>query len=475
MTLVAGVDCSTQATKVLIVDSDSGSIVAAGRAGHDVTGSDGTRETDPLQWWAALAEALSQSGRSSEVKSIAVGGQQHGLVVLDQRGAPLRPAQLWNDTRAAVNARTLVDALGGAEVWAEEIGLVPVASYTVGKWAWLRQHEPAVAKSTAAVLLPHDFLNTRLTGVSTTDRGDASGTGWWSTSRESYSPAVASLSEVRLDLELLPRVLKPGEIAGEVTAQASRHTGLQTGTTVAAGTGDNMAAALGLGLEPGTPVVSLGTSGTAYALSTVRAADPTGTVSGFADATGNFLPLAATLNCTLAVDRIAGWLGLERDSAAERTEVIAFPYLDGERTPNLPHSTGMVAGLRHTTDPSEILLATYQGAALGLIEALELVSQHSSGIDPDRPLLLIGGGARGTTWRRVIGQLSGRELQIPQAEELVALGAAAQAASIITGEKADGVARRWDTRRGVHIEAIERDTASIDRLRAARQSMFEDF
>jgi xylulokinase len=470
MTLVAGVDCSTQATKVLIVDSDSGSIVAAGRAGHDVTGEDGARETDPNQWWAALAQALLQTGRAEDVRALAVGGQQHGLVVVDAEGTPLRPAQLWNDTRAATNARLLIAAMDGAEWWAHRIGLVPVASYTISKWAWLREHEAEVTNSADAVLLPHDFINTRLTGLHTTDRGDASGTGWWSTASESYVPEVLSL--VDLDVELLPKVLQPSEVAGEVSEGASRYTGLRVGTLVAAGTGDNMAAALGLGLEPGTPVISLGTSGTAYAISTVRAADASGTVAGFADATGNFLPLAATLNCTLAVDRVAGWLGLDRDSAAEHTKVVVFPYLDGERTPNLPHSTGAISGLRHTTDPSEILLATYQGAALGLIEALEMVSQHSSGIDPNRQLVLIGGGARGTVWRRVIGQLSGRVLQIPEAEELVALGAAAQAASILTGEPADAVGRRWDTRRGDQVEAIEKDLATLDRLRAARLSMF---
>ena len=470
--LVAGVDCSTQATKVLIVDSDSGSVVATGRAGHDVTGTGGARETDPNQWWDALSEALLKTGRAGDVTSMAVGGQQHGLVVLGDDGTPLRPAQLWNDTRAAGNARALTDALGGAAIWAQDIGLVPVASYTVGKWAWLRQHEAAVADATAAVLLPHDFINTRLTGLRTTDRGDASGTGWWSTATESYSEEVLSLSAVRLDPELLPRVLEPGERAGEVTTEASRHTGLNPGTAVAAGTGDNMAAALGLGLEPGTPVVSLGTSGTVYALSTVRAADPSGTVSGFADATGNFLPLAATLNCTLAVDRVASWLGLDRENVAERTEAFAFPYLDGERTPNLPDSAGVFGGLRHATDPSEILLAAYQGAALGLIEAMELVSEHSSGLDPDRPLILIGGGAKGTTWRRVISQLSGRELQIPDAEELVALGAAAQATSLLTSEAADEVARRWGTRAGTRVQAMERDAATLERLRSARRAVF---
>ncbi|MGI8514383.1 MAG: xylulokinase, partial [Acidimicrobiia bacterium] len=401
MPLVAGVDCSTQATKVLVVDPADGSVVASGRAAHEVTGVGGARETDPERWWDALGEALAQTGRADEVGGIAVGGQQHGLVVLDNKGSPLRPALLWNDVRAAADARGLIEALGGPEVWAQRIGLVPVTSYTVSKWAWLRKQEPEVAENVAAVLLPHDFLNLRLTGARNTDRGDASGTGWWSTATEDYAADVLGLREVDLDVGTLPNVLRPGEPAGEVTEEAAKQTGLRAGTLVAAGTGDNMAAALGLGLEAGTPVISLGTSGTAYSMSTVRAADPSGTVASFADATGNFLPLAATLNCTLAVDRIAEWLGIDRDDAADQTDVVVFPYLDGERTPNLPDASGVMTGLRHRTDPREILLAAYQGAVLGLIEALEVIARHSSGINSDHALILIGGGAKGRTWRRV--------------------------------------------------------------------------
>jgi xylulokinase len=474
VTLVAGVDCSTQNTKVFIVNAEDGSVVAAGRAGHEVTGQGGARETDPVQWWRALAHALAQTGLAGEVRAISIGGQQHGLVVLGRDGRPLRPAQLWNDTRSAANARGLVEVFGGPHAWAEQVGLVPVASHTVSKWAWLKANEAETAKATVAVLLPHDFINTQLTDSRTTDRGDASGTGWWSTATEAYAADVLMLPEIALDPALLPRVLGPGETAGEVSGAAGAFTGLRPGTLVGAGTGDNMAAALGLGLEPGVPVISLGTSGTAYAMSTIRAADPSGTVSGFADATGHFLPLAATLNCTLAVDRIAEWLGLDRESAAHETDVTVFPYLDGERTPNLPHAAGVFAGLRHATDPAEILLAAYRGAALGLIEALEMVAANSSGIDPGQPLVLIGGGAKGATWRRVIGALSGRALQIPLAEELVALGAAAQAAALLSGEAAELVARRWDTQRGIQIEAVPRDSETVDRLQRARRVMFPD-
>ena len=467
--LVAGVDCSTQATKVLVVDSESGSVVALGRAPHEVTGSGGARETDPELWWQALRSALAETGSAGEVAAIAVAGQQHGLVVTDSAGRPLRAAVLWNDTRSASEARELRDALGGPEWWAEQIGVVPVASFTATRWEWLRRHEPDTARATAAVRLPHDFITERLSGRAATDRGDASGTAWWSTRDERYSDEVLDLIE--LDRSLLPEVLGPGEPAGEVGAEAAERLGLLPGTVVGPGTGDNMGAALGLGAAPGEPVVSLGTSGTAYAVMHERTVDPSGTVAGFADAGGRFLPLAATLNATLAVDRFADWLGLPREAAAERTEAVVLPYLDGERTPDLPRAAGMVAGLRHSTTREEILLAAYEGAVASLVEAVDELSRQGSGLDPGAPLLLIGGGARGAVWRRVVARLSGRHVQVPDADELVALGAAAQAAGLLEGRAAEEVARGWDTRRGASEEPPgEPDRETLARIRAAREA-----
>jgi xylulokinase len=465
--LCAGVDCSTQATKVLIVDPADGRVVATGRAPHEVTGTGGARETDPAVWWEALRAALTETGRAGEVGAISVAGQQHGLVVTDDAGRPLRPAVLWNDTRSAPDAAQLRDALG-AEAWAERVGVVPVPSFTVTRWAWLRRTEPEVAGATRAIRLPHDWLNERLCGRGATDRGDASGTGWWSTRDEDYSDEVLELPSVSLDPSLLPAVLGPGERAGEVTA---RELGLAEGAIVGPGTGDNMGAALGLGLRPGEPAISLGTSGTAYAAMTQRAVDPTGLIAGFADATGGFLPLAATLNCTLAVDRVAQWLGLEREAVAQHSDVTVLPYLDGERTPNLPRAAGTITGLRHDTEPGQILLAAYEGAAASLVEALELLSGVGSGLDPDAPVVLIGGGARGRVWQETVARLSGRAVVVPEAEELVALGAAAQAAAVLSGEEPAEVARRWDTRGGLELPPpAEPDTETLERIRSVRQA-----
>ncbi|MFD8256980.1 xylulokinase [Streptomyces werraensis] len=456
--LVVGVDTSTQSTKALVVDVATGRVVASGQAPHTVTSGAG-RESDPRQWWDALTEALRQCGEAAhEVAAVSIGGQQHGLVTLDEHGEPVRPALLWNDVRSAPQASRLVEELGGAKAWADRTGSLPTASFTVTKWAWLAEHEPDAVRATKAVRLPHDYLTERLTGQGTTDRGDASGTGWWASATEGYDEEI--LAHVGLDPALLPRVVRPGEVAG--TVRDGHDLPFSKGTLVACGTGDNAAAALGLGVRPGTPVMSLGTSGTVYAVSEHRPADPTGTVAGFADARGDWLPLACTLNCTLAVDRVAALLGLDREAVEPARGLTLLPFLDGERTPNLPRSSGLLHGLRHDTTGGRLLQAAYDGAVYSLLAALDLVLDEDA--DPSTPLLLIGGGARGTAWQQTVRRLSGRPVQVPEAKELVALGAAAQAAGLLTGEDPAAVARRWGTARGPVLDAVERDEETLSRL-----------
>lgn len=471
---VVGVDSSTQSTKALVVDAATGQVVAQGQAPHRVTPGPG-HESDPEQWWEALGAALAQCGGAAhQASAVSVGGQQHGLVTLDADGRPVRPALLWNDVRSAPQRDRLVEELGGPGEWAERIGSVPPPAFTVTKWAWLREHEPEAAAATAAVRLPHDYLTQRLTGEGTTDRGDASGTGWWSSRTESYDEGV--LEHVGLSPALLPRVLGHGEAAGTVRPGLP----LPAGALVATGTGDNMAAALGLGLRPGQPVLSLGTSGTVYAVSPHRPADPSGTVSGFADARTDWLPLACTLNCTLAVDRIATLLGLHREAVDPGGTVTMLPFLDGERTPQLPYASGLLHGLRHDSTGGQVLQAAYDGAVFALLQALDKVlddgpgggsgagsgDRTDAGGAGEQPLLLIGGGAKGAAWRDTVLRLSGRPVRVPRAQELVALGAAAQAAALLLGEDAAAVARRWNTTEGTAYEAVPRDDAALGRLEA---------
>ncbi|GGO41563.1 xylulose kinase [Streptomyces daqingensis] len=454
--LVVGVDSSTQSAKALVVDAATGQVVARGQAPHTVTPGPG-HESDPEEWWSALEGALEQCGPSvREVSAVSVGGQQHGLVTLDTAGRPVRPALLWNDVRSAPQSDRLIERLGGPRAWADRIGSVPGPAFTVTKWAWLCENEPDAAAATAAVRLPHDYLTGRLTGAGTTDRGDVSGTGWWAGSDGSYDEETLEL--IGLPPELLPRVLEPGEAAGTVRPGLP----LPAGALVAAGTGDNMAAALGLGLTPGLPVLSLGTSGTVYAVSERRPADPTGTVAGFADARGDWLPLACTLNCTLAVDRVASLLSLGREAVESGGDLALLPFLDGERTPNLPYASGLLSGLRHSTTAGQVLQAAYDGAVFSLLRALDQVLGDDG--RPDAPLLLIGGGAKGTAWRETVRRLSGRPVLVPRAEELVALGAAAQAAGLLLEEDPAAVARRWGTAEGPSYEAVPRDDAALTRI-----------
>ncbi|MFC5661713.1 xylulokinase [Kitasatospora misakiensis] len=453
--VVIGVDSSTQSTKALAVDIDTGAVLGQGRAPHTVSPGAG-RESDPEQWWEAFGKAVAGTGWADRAAAVSIGGQQHGLVTLDASGAPVRPALLWNDVRSAPQAAELRAAIGAEEI-ARRTGSVPTAAFTAAKWAWLRANEPAAADRVTAVRLPHDFLTERLTGEAVTDRGDASGTGWWGP--DGYDRDI--LARIGLDPALLPEVLAPGARAGLVGAG----TPLRPGTPVATGTGDNMAAALGLGLRPGQPVLSLGTSGTVYAVGRATPADPSGTVAGFADALGGWLPLACTLNCTLAVDRLSALLGRGREEVEDGGTVVVLPYLDGERTPDLPGASGLIHGLRHDTTPGQLLQAAYDGAAHALLTALDVVLREG-GVDPagDEPLLLIGGGARGQAWQRTVLRLSGRAVQVPEAQELVALGAAAQAAALLTGEPADEVARRWRTAEGPVLAPVARDEAALERI-----------
>ncbi|MEU3225707.1 xylulokinase [Streptomyces sp. NPDC006976] len=474
-TVVIGVDSSTQSTKAAFVDTATGRLLAVGRAPHVVTGEGGARESDPEVWWQALRDAvaagLEESGvAAADIAGIAVAGQQHGLVVLDGEGRPLRPALLWNDTRSAPQAAALTAALGGPGAWTARTGSVPVAAMTASKWQWLRENEPETAAATAAVRLPHDFLTERLSGRAVTDPGDASGTCWYSTATGAYDPELLAL--LGLDAALLPEVAASGgERAGSLTQAAADALGLPAGIAVAAGTGDNMSAAVGLGLGGAGlldhPVLSLGTSGTVFAASRTRPASPA--LSGFAAADGTYLPLACTLNCTLAVDKVAALLGLDRDDAVPGGEAVLLPYLDGERTPDLPTASGLLTGLRHDTTPQQLLGAAYEGAVVTVLRALDELLR-ACGLDPadpevaGRPLRLIGGGAQGRMWVETVRRLSGRPVTVPGAGELVALGAAALAASAATGADPVAVAAGWDTGADLLLEAVERDLTAWERV-----------
>jgi xylulokinase len=451
MTLVAGIDSSTQSCKLEVRDADTGDLVRSGHRPHPSTVPPRS-EQDPHVWWDALSSLLDEHGDG--VAAIAVAGQQHGMVVLDAARRVIRPAKLWNDTESAPEAAALLERWG-ARRWADVIGTVPVASITITKLAWLREHEPDHFARVAHVLLPHDWLTLQLTGELCTDRGDASGTGYWSPSLEAYVPDALDL--VGLDPSVAPAVVAPGAAAG-----AARE------ALVAAGTGDNMGAALGIGLAEGDVAISLGTSGTVFAVSGHPTNDASGAVAGFADATGRFLPLACTLNATKVTDEVARLLGRTRDeleSLALGAEpgargVVLLPYLDGERTPNVPEATGTLTGLRSDTAPAHLARAAYEGVVCHLWEALDALTR--AGVPTKRGrLFVVGGGARSPIYPQLVADLAQRPVEVPVAAEYVARGACVQAAAAFTGRDVAQVASDWAPDSAVIQANAEVDAAAV--------------
>ena len=422
MSLVAGVDLATQSTKVVVCDADTGAVLRSGQAPHpDAT------EVEPAAWFDAFGAA--SEGLLDGVAALAVAGQQHGMVALDDAGEVVRPALLWNDTRSARDAADLVTELGGPAAWARTVGSVPVASFTVTKLRWFARTEPKLADRTARVLLPHDWLTgvLRGDGEPTTDRGDASGTGYWSPAMGTYRTELLELAFGR-DLAV-PRVAGPAEPVGETPR----------GAVLAAGTGDNMGAALGLGLRPGDAVVSIGTSGTVFAVAEHPVADPSGTVAGFADASGRYLPLVCTLNAARVLTATADLLGvplstvddLALSAAPGAGGLTLLPYLDGERTPNLPAARGLLAGLtRANASPANLARAAVEGLLCGLADGLDALRGQAV---PVERILLIGGGAGSAAVRALAPALFGVPVAVPDAAEYVALGAARQAAWALAG------------------------------------------
>ena len=435
MARVVGVDSSTQSCKVVVRDAETGALLATGRASHP----DGT-SVDPAHWWTALQAALAEAGGLDGVAAVSIGGQQHGMVVLDAEGRVIRDALLWNDTRSAQAARDLIDEVGVDEIVART-GSLPVASFTATKLRWLREAEPENTARVAAVALPHDWLTWRLRGYGpagdsefgpdlsqlVTDRSDASGTSYWSPAAGAYDHDL--LTRALGHDVVVPRVLGPSEsVAGP-------------GFVVGPGAGDNAASALGLDARPGDVVVSIGTSGTVFAATDAPVADPSGTVAGFADATGGFLPLVCTLNAARVIGSVAGVLGVDFDELGRLAltaepgagGVVLVPYFEGERTPNLPDATASLVGLTLGNNNRENLArAAVEGMLCGLAAGLDAI--QGFGVEARR-VLLTGGAAANPAVQAIAAQVFDVPVVVPQPGEYVADGAARQAAWVLTGHR----------------------------------------
>jgi xylulokinase len=427
--LIAGVDSSTQSVKIVIRAADTGELVREGRAPHP----DGT-EVDPIHWKNALDVAIAQAGGLDDVAAISVGGQQHGMVVLDESGEVIRPALLWNDTRSAVQAESLNSEMGGNRAIADAVGSVLVASFTASKVRWLAENEKQNADRVHSIALPHDWLSWQLQGGKDfsklfTDRSDASGTGYFDPKSSTYRRDILSKALLSDREILLPTIIAPSTFGGTTSA----------GIPIAAGAGDNAAAALGVQAEPGDVVISLGTSGTAFAVSTTSTHDSSGAVAGFAfDAATTILGKTHDEVGALALSSIPGAHGLT-----------LLPYFEGERTPNRPDATGVFSGMNiANSNPADIARAMIEGMLSGLADAVAAL--ETLGVEIKR-VLIIGGAAKNPAVGQIASALFGRPVLIPPAGEYVADGAAKQAAWALLGGSTPPV---WDLGKATHIEAV---------------------
>lgn len=422
--LVLGVDSSTQSCKAILIDAADGQVVEQRHAPHP----DGT-EVDPKAWDVAFTDAAQPL--LSKAKAASIGGQQHGMVCLDSDDQVVRPALLWNDVRSAPQAVELIKELGGPQACAKRTGSVLVPSITSTKLRWLRENEPANAARTATVLLPHDYLTWRLQddpNAMITDRSDASGTGYFSPDRNDWDPELAELALGHRPR--LPKIIAPNQIAGQTAG----------GVALGPGTGDNAAAALGLDLQPGQVLISLGTSGVASTVAEQPVADPSGMVDGFADATGRWLPLSVTLNCARILQLAGRILGVDHDGLAALAlaaapgsgGVVFLPYLDGERTPNRPNAHGTIYGLTSETTREQIARAAIEALLCSIadaVQALDTVTGFAA-----REVLMVGGASRSQAVQQIGPAILQMPVVLPAEGEYVARGAARQAAWVLSGD-----------------------------------------
>jgi xylulokinase len=432
-----GIDCGTQGTKALLIDGD-GAVLGRGYAAHAIVESEtGAREQEPSWWVDALRAAVRQAlaHAPGEVKAIGVSGQQHGLVVLDQDKRVIRAAKLWNDTETAPQNRQLIDYFGGKQAWFERFGIVPLTGYTVSKLLWLKQEEPENFARIRHILLPHEYLNFWLTGRMCAEFGDASGTAFFDVRSRQWSGEILAAIDGGAGqlLAALPPLIGVDEPVGTLRPEAAAELGLAESCLVAAGGGDNMMGAIGTGnVREGVVTLSLGTSSTVYSFHDAPVLDPTGNVAPFCSSTGGWLPLVCTMNATNVVTQTLQTLGrtvkdieAALDSTAPGANGLIFlPFLNGERTPDLPDARGTLLGISPINFTPECLIrAAVEGVSFGILNGLDLMQK---GTPVDR-ILVIGGGSRSPGWRQLLADASGARVDVPVEEEAGCLGAAIQA------------------------------------------------
>jgi xylulokinase len=454
MSIVAGVDSSTQSCTVELRDADTGALRGTGRSPHPATFPPRSEQA-PEAWWDAFEIALGRAvadadAAPADIDAISVAAQCHGLVMLGGDDRPLRPAKLWNDTESAPQAARMVDRRGTAG-WAQAVGSVPTAAFTISKLAWIAENEPHLLERVRRIMVPHDYLTYRLTGRAVTDRSDASGTGYYAAHEGRWRTDLLDDHVARgLDwAALLPEVLGPDEPAGRIRASVAAALGLRPDVAVGPGAGDQHAGALGVGMREGDVVYSLGTSGVVLTESAVPVFDPRGDVDGVADAAGGYLPLVCTLNSTKVTDAAAGWLGVSLDElaalaldASDRDDrPVLLAYLDGERTPNRPAATGVLGGLTTSTTRGDIARAAFEGVLFGLVAGHDAI--RALGARADGSVTVVGGGAKSPAYRQFLADILQAPVLTKDLAEATARGACIQAAAVLSRGAITDVRDAW--------------------------------
>jgi len=432
-----GIDCGTQGTKALLVDH-TGEVHGRGYQKHDLIEREtGAREQSPAWWVDALKTAVRQAvgGSGSYVKALAVSGQQHGLVVLDEKLQVIRPAKLWNDTETAPQNAKLIEMLGGAAEVIQRYGILPLTGYTVSKLLWLKENESENFARVRHILLPHEYLNFWLTGELYAEYGDASGTAFFDVRTRTWIAEIldaidGGTGQLR---KALPPLLGPDEIVGKVLPEVAKELGISPECIVAPGGGDNMMGAIGTGnVREGVVTLSLGTSSTVYSFRDQPLAEVNSSVAPFCSSSGGWLPLVCTMNATNVVTQTLQLLGLtvnDIDSLLESTEpgaggLVFLPFLNGERTPDLPNARGglyNISSVNYTS--ANLVRSAVEGVTFGVLNGLELILEGK----PASKILVIGGGARSKQWRQLLADATGATIQVPLEDEAGCLGAAIQA------------------------------------------------
>lgn len=437
MDLVAGIDAGTQSLKVVVYDPAGRSVLASTSMPLSLdSGADGSREQQPDDWVAALNgcfHAIDPSLRR-RISALAVSGQQHGFVAVDAAGEVLAPAKLWCDTSTSVECLQIMDVAGGAAHTIELAGNPILAGYTASKLPWTKTHRPQAYAQLSTILLPHDYLNFVLTGQRFCEYGDASGTGWLDVRTRTWCTALLRATDPQRDLaECLPRIAAPEEVF-DIDPAAAATLGLPASVKVAVGGGDNMMAAIGTGcVVPGRLAMSLGTSGTLFAYADAPVVDPNGAWAAFCSSTGGWLPLICTMNCTVVTEQVADAFGFStrygdghlRATPPGADGLTLLPFLNGERTPDLPHGKGVLAGLDTSNmSPAHFYRAAMEGATYSLKYGFDAFVR--AGMRFER-IVLTGGGSNSGEWRQLVADVFDLPVDVPMQSEGAAFGAALQA------------------------------------------------